>query len=96
MSALPKNAPKESLTIRIRSEDRGLIDLAASATGKNRTEFIVEAARRAAEDALFDRTLFELDADEFEAVEAWFNAPPEPNELLRRTMQTPAPWEESN
>jgi uncharacterized protein (DUF1778 family) len=96
MSALPKNAPKESLTIRIRPEDRGLIDLAAGATGKNRTEFIVEAARRAAEDALLDRTLFELDADEFEAVEAWFDAPPEPNELLRRTMQTPAPWEKSN
>ncbi len=93
MSALPKRPQRESLTIRILPEDRGLIDQAAKISGRTRTDFILDAARKAAAEAVLDRTVFVLDADEFEAVGAWFDALPQPNELLKRTMQTPAPWE---
>ena len=41
---------RESLNIRIKSEERGLIDRAARARGKTRTDFILDAARLAAED----------------------------------------------
>ena len=47
-----------SLNLRIRPEERGLIDRAAKALGKNRTDFMLDAARRAAQEALLDRTIF--------------------------------------
>ncbi len=43
---------RDTLNLRIEPGDRGLIDRAALATGKTRTDFVLEAARRAAEDAL--------------------------------------------
>src|SRR5659263_405323 len=42
---------RETLNIRIRAEERGLIDRAAAIRGKNRTDFILDAARLAAEEA---------------------------------------------
>ena len=57
---MPKThtAPRrDTLNLRIKPADRGLIDRAATLTGKTRTDFVLEAARRAAEDALLDRTV---------------------------------------
>jgi uncharacterized protein (DUF1778 family) len=48
---------RESLDIRIEPEERGLIDRAAKARGKTRTDFILDAARLAAEEALLDQML---------------------------------------
>jgi len=74
-------------------ELRGLIDRAAELTGKNRTDFVLTAARHAAEDALMDRTVFAVDAKTYAKFLARLDAPPQPNVRLRRTLQTPAPWE---
>jgi uncharacterized protein (DUF1778 family) len=50
-----RRGPKrQSLNLRIK-EERSLIDRAAKTLGKNRTDFVLDAARRAAEDALLDR-----------------------------------------
>jgi uncharacterized protein (DUF1778 family) len=86
-------APRDSLNLRIKPELRGLIDRAAELAGKNRTDFVLEAARRAAEDALLDRTVFTVSPKAYAEFLARLDAPPQPNERLRRTMQTPAPWE---
>ena len=48
---------RQSLNLRIKAEERGLIDRAAKTLGKNRTDFVLDAARRAAEDALLDLTV---------------------------------------
>ncbi len=56
----PQARPRETLNIRIRAEERGLIDRAAAARGTNRTDFILDAARRAAEDALLDQSLISV------------------------------------
>ena len=85
---------RATLNLRIRSEERGLIDQAARAVGKNRTDFILDAARKAAEDALLDRVLFPVDPATFAKVRALLDAPAQPNERLRRTMRTPPPWDE--
>ena len=45
---------RETLNIRIKPEERNLIDRAAKTRCKNRTDFILDAARRAADDALLD------------------------------------------
>jgi uncharacterized protein (DUF1778 family) len=86
-------AHRGTLNLRIKPDDRGLIDRAAKLTGKNKTDFVLEAARRAAEDALLDRTLFVVGPEAFDAFRARLDEPPHPNEKLRRTLQTPAPWE---
>lgn len=84
---------RETLNLRIKPELRGLIDQAAELTGKNRTDFVLTAARHAAEDALMDRTVFAVDAKTYAKFMARLDAPPQPNARLRRTLQTPAPWE---
>lgn len=87
-------APAKALiNLRVSEDDRDLIDRAASALGKNRSEFMLAASRRAAEDALLDRTLFRLDAERFAAFSALLDAPPAPDAALARLMRTPAPWE---
>jgi uncharacterized protein (DUF1778 family) len=48
---------RDTLNLRIKPEVRGLIDRAAGLLGKNRTDFVLDAARHAAEDALMDRTM---------------------------------------
>ena len=84
---------REALNLRIKPEIRELIDRAAELAGKNRTEFVLDAARRAAEDALLDRTIFTIDAKAYRQFLKRLDAPPKPNKRLVKTMQTPAPWE---
>jgi uncharacterized protein (DUF1778 family) len=84
---------RESLNLRVPPDVRALIDQAARALGKNRTEFILEASCRAAEDALLDRALLRVDADAFAAFQARLDRPAAPNDRLRKTMQAAAPWD---
>lgn len=93
MPATSRKTKRMSLNIRIKSDERGLIDRAARARGQNRTDFILTAACRAAEDALLDRTVLKVDAKAFDAFLKRLDAPPKPNARLLRTMRTPAPWE---
>jgi uncharacterized protein (DUF1778 family) len=93
MPATISSGRRETLNLRIRPDDRGLIDRAAELTGKTRTDFVLEAARRAAEDALLDRTLFVAGPDAFAAFRARLDEAPRPNDRLRRALQTPAPWD---
>lgn len=90
-----KAKPRETLNIRIRPEARNLIDRAAEARGTNRTDFILDAACRAAEDALLDRALIAVDAKAYAEFLTRLDAPAKPNEQLRRTMQAPPPWKTS-
>jgi uncharacterized protein (DUF1778 family) len=82
-----------ALNIRIKPELRGLIDRAAALSGKNRTDFVLDAARRAAEDTLLDRTVFVVNPKAYAEFLARLDAPPRPNARLRRSLQTTAPWE---
>jgi len=84
---------RELLNIRIQPDLRRLIDRAAGLAGKNRTDFVLDAARHAAEDALRDRTIFAVSPKAYAEFLARLDAPPQPNERLRRSLQTPAPWE---
>ena len=90
----PKTAAtRDTLNLRIKPELRGLIDRAAQLAGKNRTDFVLDAARRAAEDALLDRTVFSVSPKAYAEFLKRLDAPPQPNDRLRRTMQAKAPWE---
>jgi uncharacterized protein (DUF1778 family) len=94
MATTPHRATtRDSLNLRIKPELRGLIDRAAQLAGKNRTDFVLEAARRAAEDTLLDRTVFSVSPKAYAEFLQRLDAPPQPNERLRRTMQTQPPWD---
>ncbi|WP_095200504.1 type II toxin -antitoxin system TacA 1-like antitoxin [Mesorhizobium carmichaelinearum] len=56
-------------------------------------DFMLEASRRAVEDALFDRVVFTVEPDVYAAFLARLDAPPQPNQRLRRTMTTRSPWD---
>ena len=84
---------RSRVNLRISADDRDLITRAAEVLGKNRSEFMLDAARQAARDALLDRTLFGLDADRLDAFVALLDAPPAPNEKLKRLLAPPLPWE---
>jgi uncharacterized protein (DUF1778 family) len=48
--------------------------------------------RAAATEALLDQTVITADAKAYATLLACLNMPFQPNERLRKTMQTPAPW----
>lgn len=93
MSSKAQPAKRETLNLRIKPDDRSLIDRAAKLVSKSRTDFVLDAARNAAEETLLDKRLFRVDAAAYADFVARLDAPPNPNERLRRTMKTRAPWE---
>lgn len=87
-----KPPPRETLNLRIPAHDRSLIDRAAQSSGKSRTDFILGAARRAAEETLLDQSLFLVSQATYAKFLAMLDAPAKPNARLRRTMKAKPPW----
>ncbi len=73
-------------------EQRDLIDHAATLLGKNRSDFMLEAACERAQSVLLDQVFFGLDADKFQRFTAMLDAPPSANVGLERLMTVEAPW----
>jgi uncharacterized protein (DUF1778 family) len=84
---------RESLNIRIKPELRSLIDRAAEMLGKTRTDFVLEASRKAAEDTLLDQTLFTVSDESYRAFLVRLDAAPQANDRLTRAMTASAPWD---
>jgi uncharacterized protein (DUF1778 family) len=87
------SSKREALNLRIQPQVRELIDWAAELAGRNRTDFVLDAARRAAEDALLDRTVFMVGPKAYRQFLARLDAPPKPNKRLLKTIHSRAPWE---
>jgi uncharacterized protein (DUF1778 family) len=83
------------VTINLRADERrrALIDRAAEATGKNRSEFMLEAACREATAVLLDQRFFMLDEKAFRQFTSALDKAPADNRRLRRLLATKAPWE---
>ena len=82
-----------TISIRARAGQRDLIDQAADRLGRSRSDFMLEAACRQAEDVLLDQTFFALDARGFAAFQQMLDRPPAPTNRLRRTLKARAPWD---
>jgi uncharacterized protein (DUF1778 family) len=92
--ATSTTAKRESLNIRIKPDERWLIDYAAQLLNKTRTDFVLDASCRFAEETILEQTVFKFNPAAYAEFLARLDAPPQPNERLRKTLQTPAPWEE--
>jgi uncharacterized protein (DUF1778 family) len=81
--------------INLRTDEarRALIDRAAAALGKDRTEFMLDAATREAQAVLLDRRFFELSQSAFRRFAAALDASPADNPRLRELLARRAPWD---
>ncbi len=82
-----------TINIRAKKSQRDLIDRAAEALGKNRSDFMLETACREAETVLLDRRYFTLSEERFREFMDLLDAPPAANEKLRALLARKAPWE---
>lgn len=81
-----------AINLRALPEQRDLIDHAASLLGKNRSDFMLEAACDRARAVVLDQVFFSLDTAKFARFTALLDAPPQPNPGLKRLMAVKAPW----
>ncbi len=85
---------KAPINIRALPSQRDLIDRAATIIKKNRSEFILEAACREAENVLLDQRIFFLKDDDFKTFEEALAAPVKNNPNLRKLLARQSPWDD--
>lgn len=82
-----------AINLRALPEQRDLIDHAATLLGKNRSDFMLEAACDKARSVVLDQVFFSLDADKFSQFNQLLDAAPSNNVGLERLMAVKAPWD---
>ncbi len=87
------NTRTETINLRASSKQKALLDHAAEALGRSRSDFMLEAACREAESVLLDQRYFGLSPDAFQRFQAMLDSPAKNNPKLRRLLKTNAPWE---
>ena len=80
-----------AVNLRVREDVRDLIDQAARVNGKTRSDFMIEAARQAAENALLDQTFVRVDAEAYAQFLSVLDRAPS-GEGYERLMRAPKPW----
>ncbi len=81
-----------AINLRALPEQRDLIDQAAKLLGKNRSDFMLEAACDKARSVMLDQVFFQLDAEKFRQFTMLLDMPPARNPGLERLMAVKAPW----
>lgn len=94
-----RNAAKSKdhpLSLRFPDADLALIDRAARLRGRSRTDFMREAAVRAAEEVLMETALVRMTPEGFADFMAALSAPAEPVPAMVEVLRRPAPWDDDN
>lgn len=81
------------ISMRLPEADIAMIDRAAGLRGHSRTEFVRDAAVRAAEDVLMENRLIRMSPAGFEDFMAALSSPPDPVPEIVELANRPAPWE---
>ena len=81
-----------AINLRALREQRDLIDHAATLLGKNRSDFILEAACDRAQSVLLDQVFFGSDSKKFRDFTNMLDAPPAHNPGLERLLAVKPPW----
>lgn len=82
-----------SINLRAHAGQRDLIDQAARLLGKNRSDFMLEAACEKAQGVMLDQVFFSLNAQDFQRFIVLLDAPPAANPGLERLLAARAPWD---
>ena len=83
----------ETINLRASQQQKLLIDRAAEALGRSRSDFMLDTACREAESVLLDHRYFSLSGPEFKKFIAMLDNPPSSNPRLRRLLKTSPPWD---
>jgi uncharacterized protein (DUF1778 family) len=83
----------ETINLRASRRQKLLIDRAAEALGRSRSDFMLSTACREAESVLLDRCYFASSDEAFKRFTSILDNPPKDNPGLRRLLQTKAPWD---
>lgn len=81
------------LSMRLHEADIAIIDRAAGLRGRSLTDFMREAAVRAAEEVLMERTLIRMSPEGFRAFCDAIDGPAAPVAEMVEPLRRPAPWE---
>ena len=82
------------INMRIRPAQRELIARAAELRHKSVSDFVIDAATEAAEDALLKQRVFLVDDEQYKHILRIMDSPVSENPALQKTLDTPAPWEQ--
>ncbi len=82
------------ISMRLPEADIAMIDRAAGLRGRSRTDFVREAAVRAAEDVLMESRLIRMSPEGFAAFMDALSAPAAPVPEMVELVRRPAPWEQ--
>lgn len=82
-----------TINLRVQATVKELIDRAAQVVGKTRSEFMLDSARKCAEDVLLDQRLFMLDEERYAAFMNLLSEPPMPSAELKKLLASKSPWE---
>ena len=81
-----------AINLRAMPKQRDLIDHAANLLGKNRSDFMLDAACERAQAVVLDQVFFRLDNAKFKQFTKMLDAPQGDNPGLKRLMKVKAPW----
>jgi uncharacterized protein (DUF1778 family) len=80
------------IQIRASAEAKALLNRAAAMRGQKLSEFMLESARRQAEDTILDQRVFFLDDDAHARFLALLDTPPKPPAKARARLNRKPPW----
>jgi uncharacterized protein (DUF1778 family) len=94
-AAMPRTDRRKDDVIQIRAsaETKAVLNRAASLRGQKLSEFMLESARREAEEAILDQRMFFLDEKAHARFLALLDSPPSPSPKVRARFDRKAPWE---
>jgi len=81
------------ISMRLPEADVAMIDRAAGLRGRSRTDFVREAAVRAAEDVLMENGLIRMSPEGFADFMKVLSGPATPVPEIVELVKRPAPWE---
>ena len=81
------------ISMRLPEADVAMIDRAAGLSGRSRTDFVREAAVRAAEDVLMENRLIRMTPEGFAEFMTILSAPAAAIPEIVEVAKRPAPWE---
>jgi uncharacterized protein (DUF1778 family) len=81
------------IQIRASAETKAILNRAALLRGQKLSEFMLESARRLAEETMLDQRTFFLDPKAHERFLAMLDSPTKPSKELRAVMRRKPSWE---
>jgi uncharacterized protein (DUF1778 family) len=91
---MPTSARRKDDVIQIRAsgETKAILNKAAALRGQKLSEFMLESARRQAEETILDQRTFFLDEKAHARFLALLDSPPKPSAQVRARLSRKAPW----